>query len=762
MAIGKNGAAARQLRTLFNLGTIRELTDGQLLERFATGGGEAAELAFAALVERHGPMVLRVCRGVLTDPHDTQDAFQATFLVLVKKARGLWVRDSLGPWLHQVAYRTASCARLAAARRHRHEKCAAALRQEARVEAHQDDLAGVLHEEIERLPERFRAPLVLCDLEGRSHEQAARHLGWPVGTVKSRQARGRQRLRERLRRRGVGPDAAVLTVVLRPDGAPTLISPALVDSTIKAATQRVAVPAIIPGSAASLAQGVIRSMSITQWLKASSLVLVIGVTASSAGLLAHIAASDNQPQPKASTTVTRADEVPVHVTVPGKLRVTAVERGFVESSANRDAYSLVEGRTTIIMIRPEGTPVKRGEIVCQLDSAALRDQLVNQRITTKSAEANHENAKLSREVAEFAVREYEEGKLKQERSALSGVVAVAQSAIQKAEARLERARGARKRLSDMLAAKGVSASATDIMAALDVEDRLDAAEQTILTEQTAIELAKSKEESLEKYTRSKTIKDLSGNVERKRREELAKKAAWQLEISKERKLERQILVCDIKAPADGIVVYANDPSRAFGSNRPQIEEGAQVRERQKIFSVPDLSHLQINTKVHESQIDKLARNMKAKIRVDAFASETLDGTLMEVAPLPDSTNFFSSDIKVYTTKIRIDQPLPGLKPGMTAGVEILVSELDNVLSVPVGAVVRYEDKDHVAVKKADGGIEWREVTLGLSNDQVVEVKQGIKAGEQVAVKPLDLLTEQQKRDLVKSPTPPAAKRTRRQ
>jgi DNA-directed RNA polymerase specialized sigma24 family protein len=86
----------RELRTLFNLGAVRELTDGQLLERFASERGEAAELAFAALVERHGPMVLRVCQGVLNDSHDSHDAFQATFLVLIKKARGLWVRDSLG------------------------------------------------------------------------------------------------------------------------------------------------------------------------------------------------------------------------------------------------------------------------------------------------------------------------------------------------------------------------------------------------------------------------------------------------------------------------------------------------------------------------------------------------------------------------------------------------------------------------------------------------------------------------------------------
>ena len=95
----------RHLHTLFDVGTVGELTDGQLLERFATRDGEEAELAFALLVERHGPMVLRTCQSVLRDPQDAQDAFQATFLVLIKKSRSLWVRDSLGPWLHQVAYR---------------------------------------------------------------------------------------------------------------------------------------------------------------------------------------------------------------------------------------------------------------------------------------------------------------------------------------------------------------------------------------------------------------------------------------------------------------------------------------------------------------------------------------------------------------------------------------------------------------------------------------------------------------------------------
>ncbi len=148
MSRGGNGAAAKQLRALFQVGTTQDLTDGQLLERFAAGGGEN-ELAFAALVERHGPMVMRVCRSILMNSHGAQDAFQATFLVLVKKGRSLWVRDSIGPWLHQVAYRTSLCARHAVGRRRRHEQALAFMRTELLVERH-DDLEGVLHESLFR------------------------------------------------------------------------------------------------------------------------------------------------------------------------------------------------------------------------------------------------------------------------------------------------------------------------------------------------------------------------------------------------------------------------------------------------------------------------------------------------------------------------------------------------------------------------------------------------------------------------------------
>ena len=152
------GAALRHVRTLYTLGAVGGLTDGQLLERFATRDGEAAELAFAALVERHGPMVLRVCRSVLRDAHDAQDAFQATFLVLVRRAGSIRKRDSLASWLHGVAYRTASCGPLGrgpaeAARAEGGRDRRRASRERGQVGT---TPGPVLHEELERLPGRYR------------------------------------------------------------------------------------------------------------------------------------------------------------------------------------------------------------------------------------------------------------------------------------------------------------------------------------------------------------------------------------------------------------------------------------------------------------------------------------------------------------------------------------------------------------------------------------------------------------------------------
>ena len=264
MTPGASKIAARDLGTLFRLGTIGGLTDAQLLDRFLAQPGEEAEVAFAAVVERHGPMVLRVCRRILSDPHDAEDAFQVTFLVLARKARSIARRGLLANWLHGVAVRTAKEVRKnAARRRHREEKMKARLRVDMPADDRDDELRAALDEELSRLPESFRAAVVLCDLEGKSHREAARLIGVPVGTVSSRLVRARSLLRDRLTRRGLDPTAADPSR----DSAPMTVPPALLAATSRAAA-RVAIEGTLAGAVpahlATIAQGVLKTMVLAR------------------------------------------------------------------------------------------------------------------------------------------------------------------------------------------------------------------------------------------------------------------------------------------------------------------------------------------------------------------------------------------------------------------------------------------------------------------------------------------------------------------
>lgn len=281
------------LDVLLREGSAVGLTDGQLLECFATRDREAAELAFAVLVERHGPMVLRTCLAVLRDEHDAQDAFQAVFLILARRGGSLRVWDSIGPWLHRVARRAAIRLGRDAERRRSVEQGACWPVERSSRDAGDAEIAAVVHEEVDRLPERYRVPIVLCDLDGRTHEEAARHLGCPVGTVKSRLARGRDRLRDRLTRRGLAPGMAV--------AAPLRASmPAvLADSTARLAT---AGAVAVPGPIVGVIRDVSRSMflahlgSLTMKL-AVGLAIGIGLVLIGASVRARPAPAEKPPAP---------------------------------------------------------------------------------------------------------------------------------------------------------------------------------------------------------------------------------------------------------------------------------------------------------------------------------------------------------------------------------------------------------------------------------------------------------------------------------
>ncbi len=265
-----DGTIGRAIGALFAGGTAAGLTDDELLDRFVARRAEAreatvaAEAAFAAMVHRHGPMVLGVCRQALRDPRDVEDAFQATFLVLARRAGAVRPGGNLGRFLYGVARRVAARVRAESARRRsREDGPAPEVATDPEVDAHRADLRESLDAELVRLPEKYRAAIVLCHLEGLSVREAAERLGCPTGTVCVRLARGRGLLKERLIRRGIAPAVAAGLASTGPIPEAMAATRALIDSTIRLATASGSAGGD-PARAVALAEEVLRAMSFTR------------------------------------------------------------------------------------------------------------------------------------------------------------------------------------------------------------------------------------------------------------------------------------------------------------------------------------------------------------------------------------------------------------------------------------------------------------------------------------------------------------------
>jgi RNA polymerase sigma factor (sigma-70 family) len=282
----------QHLRQLIRVPDSDARTDRHLLQQFVQRHDEGA---FAELVRRHGPMVLGVCRRLLGDAHAAEDAFQATFLVLVRKAGAIPWRETIGSWLYQVACRTARKAQVTAARRASHEKEAGTMRprqSESPIEGR--ELRALLDEEVQRLPAKYRLPVVLCCLEGLSKAGAARQLGWKEGTVSSRLAQGRELLRERLARRGVL--AAAGGLALTAEATAAAVPAALAQTTVKAALVLAAGQAAAGGASASVAalvKGVIHDTFLVRLKLTLAVALAVGVAlGAGAGTLAYRAGAN--------------------------------------------------------------------------------------------------------------------------------------------------------------------------------------------------------------------------------------------------------------------------------------------------------------------------------------------------------------------------------------------------------------------------------------------------------------------------------------
>jgi RNA polymerase sigma factor (sigma-70 family) len=365
MAHVGTGAVARHLETLFERGSVAGLSDRQLLERYTAGARDpAGEAAFAALVGRHGPMVLGVCRQLLGDAHHAEDAFQAVFLILARKAGSIRDPDLLGNWLYGVANRTARCARRQFTRRRRREERVAMKGRSAGSGAGScapveptvppadrpvidREQAEAIHDEVNRLPRAFRLPVVLCCFEGLSLDEAARRLRCPAGTLHSRLARAREKLRARLQRRGVVLPAALLTAALAPGYVSASISPLLCDSTTRSAIQFAARHATAGGAisapSAALAQEVLRTMLLHKTRLTAMSLLLLAAVATGAGSLTQLLATNDEP-----------------------LKTPAGQQARPATGSDRPAQALVPGPGRMfvsgVVLDPTGKPVARASV----------------------------------------------------------------------------------------------------------------------------------------------------------------------------------------------------------------------------------------------------------------------------------------------------------------------------------------------------------------------------------------------------------------
>lgn len=524
------------------------------------------------------------------------------------------------------------------------------------------------------------------------------------------------------------------------------------------------------------------------------------------------------------------EDLLTHQVKKEKLRVTVVERGTLESAVNRDVTCRVKAKTqgstvatTIKWVIDDGSVVKQGQLLAELDSSALQDALKQQKIDLDKAEADKitaeeqynivisqnisdiKTAETNLTLAEIDLKKYLEGDYLQTKKDIEGRLAIAKSDLEMWEERS--AWSARMSKRNYVTASQAQADSSRLQSAKialqKVEEELRVLEdpgygmkkRTTTDLQSKIDEAKR---TLDRVKKQAIAKEAQADADRK-----AKLSVYAQQQSKYGEIEDEIRKCIVTSPQDGLVVYYVPEQARFGMGQQQsvVAQGEPVREGQKMMQIPDLSKMLVNAKVHEAMVarvkgerwkrtgfsdgvsaalvsadpmstllghfafnqtrqdfsDKykdqeqelLYGGQPAKVRIDAFTDVgIMKGHIKSVATVASQQDWLSSDVKVYQTMIAIDETHDGLKPGMSAEVTIFIdNRTDDVVAVPIQSIIGSAatgKQRQVYVIHPDGTPELRDVTVGSSNEKMVEVEQGLQEGETVVLNPRVLLNEKQK------------------
>ena len=473
-------------------------------------------------------------------------------------------------------------------------------------------------------------------------------------------------------------------------------------------------------------------------------------------------------------------DLPIVVTERGNLE--SQQQTTIRCQVENISYSRNSGSngTTILFIVPNGSQVEEGDLLIELDSAAIRDALDAETLEWQSdqsqllqAQARFKNqqtqnatrmaqAKLAQKLTELNLEMYadeETGTFKLEYEAIERQIDDTRNTMLEAQASLKLQETEKAGIAELfkLGYKGKSDLDQSRLSFQKAEAAL-AASVNRLTNHEATR------RQLEDYQRKMEILRLEGEVNTAFRDleqvkvlnesELAQVEAQVFEAREREKRERtrveqfkrQLTYCNILAPHAGMAVYAQ-PNRRYG-NDSQIAEGAQVRQRQELLTLPDLTRMQIRTQIHEAVLDQVRPGLPVTVRVDAVPNRTYDGIVSEVAVVP--ANNYNSSVKTYDCTIQILEDVEQLRPGMTAVCEIHVERLRDILAAPVQAVVQI-DKQTWCYVDVDGSIERRDIVLGRSNDKFVHLRSGINEGDRIVLNPMAILSEQESEQTVIGP-----------
>ncbi len=438
----------------------------------------------------------------------------------------------------------------------------------------------------------------------------------------------------------------------------------------------------------------------------------------------------------------------------GPLTISVLESGTIKAREQIIITNQLEGRTSIIYLIDEGTRVKKGELLVELDASTMQDQRIDQDITVQNAEAAYVNAKenmdivenqaqsdvelatLTLEFAKQDLNKYKEGEYPNELAKALAEIQLAEEDKTRAQDKVE---WSRKLYEEKYLSK----------------TELQADELAFSRAEVNLQVAQRDRELLEEYTNKRQIAQLESdvrqaemalertqakaraNVAQARAELLARKQEYDRQKYKLDKIDDQLSKAKVYAPADGMVIYATSARRGgWRDNREPLDEGVEVFERQELIYLPTATSSMAEVDIHEASLEKVRLGLPAVVTVDALPGKKFMGTVGRIAPLPDPQSMWMNpDLKVYNSDIYLEGDDPALRTGMSCKVEIIVAQYDDAVYIPIQAVIRIGGKPTVYVVRPDGTVEERVVEIGLDNNSMVRVTGGLNEGEVVWLAP---------------------------